>query len=153
MCVCFQCLLTSYFAYCSKCFRYYFLYLMVCAEGVSMSRLQANLGRLSGSIIREAINSFYSYSTSLYWDGGLNLCFLIRAICLQWWHEKFGVKNLRTSCKKHNELEKASYPLSSVFLPPSILESNTSHRALNGQRKMMSVPSCPCSVPCRKTSL
>lgn len=103
-------------------YSYSFLYLILYIEDFfpPSFRIQVNLDVWSRSIIRKSISS-YSYPTSFYWRG-LNLHLLIRAICLQCWHEKWSLSRVSTSYKENNPLKIPSESLTFIFLIPFLLE-------------------------------
>lgn len=102
-------------------YSYSFLYLILFIEDFSSSfRIQVNLNVWTRSIISRSI-SFYFYPTSFYWRG-LNLHLLIRAICLQCWHEKWSLNRVSTSYKENNPLKIPSEALTFIFFIPFLLE-------------------------------
>ena len=107
--------------YRNHCFWYNFLFNSIHWSWVFSSfRIQVNLDVWTRSIINRSI-SFYSYSTCFYWRD-LDLHLLIRAICLQCWHEKWSLSKVSASYKENNPLKMPSKSLPFIFFIPFLLE-------------------------------
>lgn len=116
----------------------------------SSSRIQMNLDVWSQSILRRSL-SFYSYSTSLSWRG-LDLHSLLRAICLQCWHDKHSLNGVIASCKENNPLKLPSHLHCFSFSFHLLSWNSVQNQVFQWTEKDASSIPAPSSAQCRQTA-